>query len=104
MGAYAAPPPYLNIQSVTIPAIFSFPGLCSEYNAANASYFSDYKYPQTYPTPGQPQPDPFAQAIPLDSSLQLAVAFAQYATYVSPRALPVGCPDPRSLKTASARQ
>jgi hypothetical protein len=93
MGAFAAPPPYLNIQGVTIPAIFSFPGLCTENNAANAAYFSDYKYPQTFPT--KDQPSPFAQAIPLDSSLQLAVAFAQYATYISPRALPLSCPDVR---------
>lgn len=33
MGAYAAPPPYLDIQGVTIPAIFSFAGLCSDFNA-----------------------------------------------------------------------
>jgi hypothetical protein len=93
MGAFAAPPPYLNIQGVTIPAIFSFPGLCTENNAANAAYFSDYQYSQTFPT--KDQPSPFAQAIPLDSSLQLAVAFAQYATYISPRALPLSCPDAR---------
>jgi hypothetical protein len=98
MGAYAAPPPYLNIQGITIPAIFSFPGLCVEHNAANAAYFSDYQYPSTFPT--EDQPDPFAQAIPLDSSLQLAVAFAQYATYISPRALPLSCPDARVAKSA----
>jgi hypothetical protein len=97
MGAFAAPPPYLNIQGVTIPAIFSFPGLCTTFNAANAAYFSDYDYPKTYPTADQPSP--FAQAIPLDSSLQLAVAFAQYATFISPRALPLSCPDPLSGKS-----
>lgn len=99
MGAYAAPPPYLNIQGVTIPAIFSFPGMCSEYNPANTSYFSDYKYSQPYPS--SLQPNPFAQAVPLDSSLQLAVAFAQYATYVSPHALPLVCPDPRGTQKAA---
>jgi hypothetical protein len=102
MGAYAALPPYLNIQGVTIPAIFNFPGLCTTHNPDNAAYFSDYRYPQPFPSPEQPSP--FAQAIPLDSSLQLAVAFAQYATYVSPRALPVACQDPRGGKGLSAKK
>jgi hypothetical protein len=87
MGAYAAPPPMLNIQGQTIPAIFSFCGLCTDNNPANAQYFSDYKYPATFPG------NQFTSAIPLDSSLQLAVAFAQYAIYKNPGALPVGCPD-----------
>lgn len=100
IGAYAAPPPYLNIQSVTIPAIFSFPGLCSDHNAANEAYFSNYRYPQPFPTADKPSP--FATAIPLDSSLQLAVAFAEYATYVSPQAMPLSCPDTRALKRQAA--
>jgi hypothetical protein len=100
MGAYAAPPPYLNIQGVTIPAIFSFPGLCSDHNAANTAYFSDYKYPELFPSAEPSQPNPFADTVPLDSSLQLAVAFAQYATYVSPRALPTTCPAAAGIKTA----
>ena len=89
MGAYAAVPPYLNLQGQTIPAIFNFGGICTDHNEANAQYFSDYKYPDPYPGRG------FNNAIPLDSSLQLAVAFAQYATYVSPQALPQACPDAR---------
>jgi hypothetical protein len=100
MGAYAAPPPYLNIQSVTIPAIFSFPGMCTTYNPDNAAYFSNYRYPQPYPSAESPAP--FAGVIPLDSSLQLAVAFAQYATYISPRALPLACPDPRAATSVTA--
>jgi hypothetical protein len=104
MGAYAAPPSYLNIQGVTIPAIFSFPGLCTDYNAANAAYFSDYRYPQSYPSADGSQPNPFAQAIPLDSSLQLAVSFAQYAIYVSPRALPMACRDPLGAKKTEPRK
>ncbi|HLG14433.1 MAG TPA: hypothetical protein VJH03_08025 [Blastocatellia bacterium] len=89
MGAYAAPPPYLNLQGQTIPAIFGFCGMCTEYNSSNAQYFSDYKYPATYPG------KQFTSAIPLDSSLQLAVAFAQYAIYKNPHAVPTGCPDVR---------
>jgi len=102
MGAYAAPPPYLNIQGVTIPAIFSFPGLCTDHNEGNEDYFSNYRYPQPFPSPEQP--GPFAQAIPLDSSLQLAVAFAEYATYISPRALPLSCPGSLALRIPAARQ
>ena len=102
MGAYAALPPYLNIQNVTVPAIFSFPGMCTENNPANAAYFSDYKYSQPYPS--SVQPNPFAQAIPLDSSLQLAVAFAQYAVYVSPQALPLACPDTHGMQTAALKK
>jgi hypothetical protein len=97
MGAYAAPPPYLNIQGMNIPPVFNFPGMCSDHNAGNEAYFSNFRYPQPYPT--VENPSPFAQAIPLDSSLQLAVAFAQYATYISPKALPVGCPDVRAVKS-----
>jgi hypothetical protein len=92
MGAYAAPPPYLNLQGQTIPAIFSFCGMCTDYNTANSQYFSDYKYPATFPS------DSFTSAIPLDSSLQLAVAFAQYATYKNAHALPLACPDARSTR------
>jgi hypothetical protein len=87
MGAYAAKPPYLNLQGQTIPAIFSFNNMCTENNPANAAYFSDYQYPSPYPD------GDFNAAIPLDSSLQLAVAFAQYATYMNPNALPLTCPD-----------
>jgi len=89
MGAFAAEAPYLNLQGRTVPAIFGFDGLCTDNNEDNAHYFSDYKYPDPYPD------GKFDDAIPLDSSLQLAVAFAQYATYVSPLALPLACPDAR---------
>ena len=92
MGAYAAPPPYLNLQGATIPAIFNFCEMCTQYNAANAQYFSDQKYPATYPG------NQFTSAIPLDSSLQLAVAFAQWSTYKSPHALPLPCPDASARK------
>lgn len=77
----------MNLQGETIPAIFSFDGMCTVNNPANAAYFSDYKYPDTYPD------GKYDQAIPLDSSLQLAVAFAQYATFMNPHALPATCPN-----------
>lgn len=87
MGAFATAPPELNKQGENVPAIFNFEGLCTEYNEANADYFSDYKYPDPYPS-GE-----FDDAIPLDSSLQLAVAFTQYSNFVNPEAPPSTCPN-----------
>jgi hypothetical protein len=101
MGAFAAAPPYLNLQGVTVPAIFGFPGLCTEHNAANAAYYSDYRYPQPFPDTDASQPNPWAATIPLDSSLQIAVAYAQFATFTSPRAMPLSCPDAVSTRTIS---
>lgn len=87
MGAYASAPGTLNEQGKNIPAIFDFSGMCTDYNPANAHYFSDYKYPATYPG-GR-----FKDAIPLDSSLQLAVAFAEYGVFKNPQEKRT-CPDP----------
>ena len=62
--------------------------MCSEFNPANSNYFSDYAYPSTFPgSTGE-----VAAAIPLDSSLQVQVAFAQYAVFKNPQA-PRICPD-----------
>ena len=94
MGAYAAVPPYLNLQGQTVPAIFSFGGMCTDPNAANSQYFSNYKYPDPFPSKA------FNDAIPLDSSLQLAVAFAQYAVHMNPHALPLACPDASNTQQA----
>jgi hypothetical protein len=88
MGAFAAAPGVLQVQGTNIPAIFSFPGMCTEFNEANSQYFSDYKYPAAFPgSTGE-----VAAAMPLDSSLQLQVAFAQYAVYKNPQQ-PRTCPD-----------
>jgi hypothetical protein len=94
MGAYAAAPGSLNVQGQNIPAIFNFNGMCTDHNTDNAHYFSDYKYPATYPG-GQ-----FKDAIPLDSSLQVAVAYAQYGVFKNPQA-PRTCTDP--LASGAAR-
>jgi hypothetical protein len=91
MGAYAAGTPgALNQQGVNIPPIFNFPGMCTEWNLGNMQYFSDYKYPAAFPG-GQ-----FDDAIPLDSSLQVAVAFAQYGAFRNPKNPQNGkaCPTP----------
>jgi hypothetical protein len=100
MGAFAAPPGVRNIQGKNIPAIFSFPGMCADFNSANAKYFSDYKYPSEYPG----KPNTFPNAIPLDSSLQLAVAFEQYAIFKNPGSLPKpACADPGQSDLSAGR-
>jgi hypothetical protein len=67
--------------------------MCSEFNQANSNYFSDYKYPMPFPqSTGE-----VAAAIPLDSSLQVQVAFAQYAVFKN-RNVPRACPDAGATK------
>ena len=79
MGAYAAPPGVLSIQGKTIPSIFVPMSTCTTYSSTtSAAYFSNYKFPMPYPGSTSPIKD----AIPLDSSLQLQVAFAQYAKFM----------------------
>ncbi|HEU4693927.1 MAG TPA: hypothetical protein VFS23_36430 [Vicinamibacterales bacterium] len=98
MGAYAAPPGVIQVQGTNVPAIFGFPGpaaqgMCSEFNQANSNYFSDYAYPMPFPqSTGE-----VAAAIPLDSSLQVQVAFAQYAVFKNPN-VPRVCPDAGATK------
>lgn len=91
MGAFAAPAGVLQVQGVNVPSIFNFDGICTTFNATNTSYFSDYAYPA--PMPGTN----FKDAIPLDSSLQLQVAFQQYAVYKHPEQ-PRVCPNPGAAK------
>lgn len=88
MGAFAAAPGVLQAQGSNVPAIFGFQGLCTEFNQANANYFSDYRYPSAFPGSS----GAIAAAIPLDSSLQIQVAFAQYAVFKNPQ-VPRTCPD-----------
>ncbi len=75
------------MQGMNIPPVFNFCEMCPAFNENNKQYFSNYKYPATFPGNG------YTGAIPLDSSLQLAVAFTQYAVYKNPTALPRTCPD-----------
>jgi hypothetical protein len=80
LGAYAAKPGDVIAQGENVPAIFSFDGICTTYNTANKDYFSNYAYPAAYPG----STGDIAAAIPLDTSLQLQVAFAQYAYFRHP--------------------
>jgi hypothetical protein len=99
MGAYAAAPGVVMNQGTNVPAIFQFPNLCSQADQANANYFSDYAYPARYPG----APSAVAAAIPLDSSLQLQVAFAQYAVFKNPQVQRT-CPGADAPRTPTAHR
>jgi hypothetical protein len=71
--------------------------MCTTADQANANYFSDYAYPAPYTGSS----GAIAAAIPLDSSLQLQVAFAQYAVFKHPQPPPT-CPDADAPRSPSA--
>ena len=79
MGAYAAPPGVLDVQGKNIPLVFVPKSTCQNYSADSRSYFSNYKYPMPYPG----STGVIRASIPLDSSLQLQVAFAEYAQFAN---------------------
>lgn len=87
MAAYAAPVGTVGKPGQNIPNPFGLPspGLCLAADAGNKTYFSNYKYPDKYPD------GKYDSALPLDSSLQLQVAFNEYATALNPPAKPA-CP------------
>ncbi|WP_437975337.1 hypothetical protein WMF11_46385 [Sorangium sp. So ce295] len=94
MGAYAAAPGVEIKPGENVPPIFKFDGICDTYNATNASYFANYAYPSPFPGSS----GDVAAAIPLDTSLQLQVAFAQYAYFKNsdPKVVPKStCPPAR---------
>lgn len=62
-----------------IPPIFGFNGMCKVNSPANAAYFSNIRYPQDYP----PFPGMHGERINLDSSLQVQVAYMQYAQWLN---------------------
>jgi hypothetical protein len=72
---------------VNVPPSFGFNGMCTQYSAENAAYFNNIIAPQKY-TNGA-----FPDALPLDTSLQLEVAFQQYGqfnTFKAPQACTLG--------------
>jgi hypothetical protein len=71
---------------VNIPPAFGFAGMCTQYSLANAAYFQDIVPPQKF-SGGQ-----FADAMSLDTSLQLQVAFNQYGIF-NTRKQPNACRD-----------
>jgi hypothetical protein len=98
MGAYAPPAGVLVNLGANVPAIFGFDGICKDPNPANANYFSDYAYPAPFPGSS----GDVAAAIPLDSSLQVQVAFAQFAVFKNPQQ-PRTCPDAGQAGTGASK-
>jgi hypothetical protein len=83
-SAFAAPNGAVSQMGINVPPSFGFDGMCTQYSAANANYFNNIVAPQKY-TGGN-----FANAISLDTSLQLEVAFQQYGQFNTAKA-PEAC-------------
>ena len=79
MGAYAAAPGEIVQQGKNVPLVFVPTSICQNYSADSQAYFSNYKYPMPYPG----STGVIKAAIPLDSSLQLQVAYAEYAQFAN---------------------
>ena len=86
-SAFAAPKGAVSVMGVNVPPSFGFDGLCTQYSTANAAYFNNIIAPQKYAS------GTFPDALPLDTSLQLEVAFQQYGqfnTFKAPAACTLG--------------
>lgn len=73
-GGYA-PPAGQKALANTTPPIFGFTGMCTNFSADNTNYFSDTQFPQSY-NGGQ-----YSNLMPMDTSLQMQVAFFQYGQF-----------------------
>ena len=69
-----------------IPPIFGFPGICTEENATNTTYFTGLPYPETWPT--------HPNTMSVDTSLQLLVAFQSYGAFETHGGDPTCTPSP----------
>jgi hypothetical protein len=88
--AYAAPHGAINMMGTNVPPSFGFNGMCQVYSLDNAAYFENQNAPQRFP--GGRFPDAFT----LDTSLQLAVVFSQYANFHTNHG-PNACINPNQL-------
>lgn len=86
-SAFAAPRNQTSIMGTNVPPSFGFSGMCTQYSAGNAAYFQNLQPPQRFPG-GQ-----FPDALSLDTSLQLEVAFQQYGLFATQNA-PTPCTNP----------
>jgi hypothetical protein len=86
-SGYAAPDGAPSAMGVNVPPSFGFDGMCTQYSLDNATYFQNQQAPQSFP--GGRYPD----AISLDTSLQLSVAFDQYGVFNTQHA-PTSCKNP----------
>jgi hypothetical protein len=86
-SAFAAPRGAVSNMGVNVPPSFGFAAMCTQYSAENAAYFDNIVAPQKYAN------GTFPDALPLDTSLQLEVAFQQYGqfnTFKAPAACTLG--------------
>lgn len=60
-------------EQANVPPIFGFPGICTEENATNTTYFTGVSYPETWAA--------YPQTMSMDTSLQMLVAFQSYGTF-----------------------
>ena len=74
-SAYAAPGGAVSAMGSNTPASFGFAGLCDRFTQQNADYFQNNMAPAGYS--GGQYPD----ALNLDTSLQMWVAFSQYGQF-----------------------
>lgn len=86
-SSYAAPGGAPSMMGLNAPATFGFDGLCTTYSQENVDYFQNVVPPQSYHG-GQ-----FPDALNLDTSLQMWVAFTQYGFYHTDGA-PQACINP----------
>ena len=86
-SAFAAPNGAPSLMGVNVPPSFGFPGMCGANSTDNSNYFANIVYPQSY-TGGQ-----YPDALNLDTSLQLEVAYTEYGYYATD-GKPQPCTDP----------
>ncbi|HVI08376.1 MAG TPA: hypothetical protein VND65_08790 [Candidatus Binatia bacterium] len=79
-----------SVMGLNVPPSFGFDGMCVQYSLDNAAYFQNQVPPQHFPD-GR-----FPDAMSMDTSLQLEVAFDQYGNYYANHK-PVKCTDPNQI-------
>jgi hypothetical protein len=84
-SAYAAANDAPSEMGVNVPPSFGFAAICSNYSRDNASYFQNVTFPQRWS-------GNYADALNMDTSLQLEVAFNSYAIFKTQ-----GRPNPCSM-------
>lgn len=89
-SGYAAPHGVPSTMGLNVPPSFGFDGMCTQYSMMNADYFQNQQAPQRFP--GGLYPD----AISLDTSLQIAVAFNQYGIF-NTQHVPNACHNPKPM-------
>lgn len=74
-SAYAAPDGAPSVMGTNAPSSFGFDGICTQYSQDNVNYFQNSVPPMSYHG-GQ-----FPDALSMDTSLQMWVAFTQYGFF-----------------------